>query len=84
MDYITLVGFIAAFLTTTATLPQLIKTIKTKRAGDISVLMYIIMSSGIFLWMIYGFLIMDYPIILANSMTFVFSFSLLLLKIRYG
>jgi MtN3 and saliva related transmembrane protein len=80
MQYI---GFIAAFLTTTAFIPQVIQVFKTKDTSSISLVMYIMMISGVFLWMTHGLIIGDWPLIIANLITFVLAGSVLVLKIRY-
>ncbi|MCX7880440.1 MAG: SemiSWEET transporter [Ignavibacteria bacterium] len=84
MEFSQVVGTIAALLTTSAFLPQAIKIIKTKSTNDISLFMYLILSIGILLWLIYGIIIGEFPIIFANSIGFTFTFSILVLKIRYG
>jgi len=83
MDYITILGFLAATLTTTAFLPQLIKTWKTKSAGDVSLEMLIAFSTGTLLWLIYGIYLHALPIIVANFLTLVFNLIILGLKIIY-
>ena len=84
MDYITIIGLIAGTCTTTAFLPQVIKAIKTKETKDVSILMIIILATGILLWTIYGLLRKDFPVILANSISFMLALFLLILKIKYG
>ncbi|HBH47481.1 MAG TPA: hypothetical protein DDX98_02525 [Bacteroidales bacterium] len=66
---ISVIGLIAASLTTIAFLPQAIKTWKTKSTDDLSPAMFTLLCSGILLWLIYGILIHDLPIILANGVT---------------
>ena len=83
MTLITAIGLFAALLTTVAFLPQVIKTWKTKKTRDISFTMYIILVTGVFLWLIYGFLIKDLPLILANLVTLILASSILFLKIKY-
>ena len=83
MDSITFLGYIAGALTTFAFLPQLIKAIKTKSTKDISLLMFIVICTGISLWLIYGILIDSLPIILANMVTLLIAGAILLLKIRF-
>lgn len=74
----------AAVLTTISFLPQVIKVQKTKHTGDLSLVMYAVFSFGIFLWIIYGFLMHAVPVILANSVTLLLALYILFLKIRYG
>ena len=66
INYIAIIGLIAGTCTTISFLPQVIKTIKIKETKDISISMYIVLATGILLWMIYGILIKDLPVILAN------------------
>ena len=77
------IGFFAAFCTTFAFLPQAIKVWKTKSTKDISLYMFIIFTTGVFSWLIYGITISDLPIILANSITLILSFFILIYKIIY-
>jgi MtN3 and saliva related transmembrane protein len=83
MDAVTLLGLAAAALTTTAFLPQLLKTWRTKSAKDVSLWMLITFSLGVFLWLIYGLYIQSLPVIIANAVTLVLSSINLILKIRY-
>lgn len=83
MDVIIVIGLVAASFTTFSLLPQLIKVIRTKRTDDLSLGMYLIYTMGVFLWLVYGVLIVDIPLIVANIITFTFSFFILVMKIRY-
>ncbi|BBH51890.1 SemiSWEET family sugar transporter [Fluviispira sanaruensis] len=78
-DLSNIIGYAAAFLTTFSFLPQAIKTIKTRCTSGISVLMYCLFTSGIFLWLVYGILKEDPIIISANAVTFAFSFTILII-----
>jgi lactoylglutathione lyase len=70
MDHLTqLIGFISAALTTSAFLPQAFKTWRTRSTSDLSPLMFALFFIGISGWLIYGILIHDLPMILANAMT---------------
>lgn len=84
MDVITIIGLVAGTLTTIAFLPQLTKTWKSKAAKDISLGMFLIFCSGVFLWLVYGILIDALPIILANAVTLILSGAILMLKLKYG
>ena len=77
------IGFFAAFCTTIAFLPQAIKVYKTKSTKDISLIMFIIFTIGVFSWLIYGLIINDLPVILANVVTLILSLFILLYKIRF-
>ncbi len=84
MGYIILVGLIAGALTTISFLPQVLKTMKLKETKDISLSWCVILSSGIFLWVVYGLLINNLAILLANGISLVLAFILLLLKLKFG
>lgn len=81
---VTLLGLLAGTLTTIAFLPQLLKTWRSRSARDISLGMFSIFSTGVLLWLIYGLLIGDWPIIIANFVTFVLAGTILIFKLRYG
>jgi len=83
MDYVEILGLIAAVLTTGSFLPQAIKVIKTKNTNDLSLSMYSMFVSGVGLWLVYGFIIDSLPIILANIVTLMLSGTILFMKIRY-
>ena len=82
-NYIDLFGFSAALLTTIAFIPQLYKTWQTKSADDVSLVMLILFITGLICWIIYGIKINSIPILVANIITFIFNFSILILKITY-
>ena len=72
----------AAFLTTTAFFPQLIKTVRTKSTGDLSLPMYSLMFTGTVSWLIYGLLKHDLPVTLANAVSSLASFVIFYYKIK--
>lgn len=78
------IGLAAALLTTIAFLPQAIKTWRTRSARDISLGMFVALVTGICLWLVYGLLIGDLPLILANGVTLVLAGSILVFKLRFG
>jgi MtN3 and saliva related transmembrane protein len=77
-----IIGMCAAILTTSSFIPQAIKTIKTKDTSGISLYMYLIFTSGVFMWILYSIYIKDIAIFLANLVTFVFSSIILGYKIK--
>jgi len=83
MDALTALGLTAATLTTCSFVPQLTRIWRTKSAHDLSYGMFSAFSLGILLWLIYGVLRDDLPIIVANGTTLVLSVTILLLKISY-
>ena len=83
MKITTLIGFIAATFTTLSFVPQVIKTWKMKETRDISLSMFVILGIGIILWTVYGFIIRDLPVILANCVSFIFTAIIIFFKVRY-
>ena len=77
-------GYFAAILTTLAFLPQLIKTLKTKKAEDVSLITLIMFLTGVLSWIIYGYKISSIPILLANLITFVLNLLILIFKITFS
>lgn len=78
------VGFVAAALTTFSFIPQAIRTIRTKETHGISLGMYVMFTVGIAFWLVYGLVLMSWPMILSNAVTLMLSGTILALKIRYG
>ena len=83
ISYTESIGIMAGVLTTISFLPQVIRATRTKSTRDISFGMYLIFSTGVFLWFVYGVLIGSLPVILANGITFLLATVILILKIRY-
>lgn len=79
--FFTLLGYTAACLTTLSFLPQALKTIRTKDTSGISFWMYLIFSTGVLLWVVYGLHLKDPAIFLANMITFLFAAIILIYKI---
>ena len=79
---ITLLGVFAGLLTSCSFIPQAYKVIKTNRTQDISLPMYSLCTVGVFIWIIYGFLINDLAILLTNIVTFVPTLVILILTLK--
>lgn len=77
------VGYIAAFCTSMSFLPQAIKVIKTQDTESLSLLMYSVFTFGVFMWLLYGLILMDWPMILANILTFTLAATILVIKIKH-
>ena len=82
--YIEFFGYSAAILTTLAFIPQLIKTIKTKKAEDVSLITLVMFLTGVAAWIVYGIKISSKPILIANSVTFLLNFLILVFKLIYS
>ncbi len=78
------IGIIDGSLTTIAFLPQVIRVLKTKSTEDISLMMYVVFTSGVVFWLTYGILLGAWPVIIANVVTFILALIVLVMKLRYG
>jgi MtN3 and saliva related transmembrane protein len=83
MEGTTVLGLIAATITTSSFLPQAIQTLRTKHTKDISLGMYSLLTTGVLLWLIYGVMTKDLPLLIANGITFLFSVLILVYKVVY-
>ena len=83
-NYVDFFGYFAALLTTIAFLPQLIKTLRTKKAEDVSLTTLILFLTGVAAWIVYGLKISSIPILIANIITFVLNLLILVFKIIYS
>ena len=83
MDAIQLIGLAAGMLTTIAFLPQVIKTWKSRSAKDLSLGMFSLFCLGVAMWLAYGILVMDIPVIAANMLTLMLASTLLFFKLRF-
>lgn len=83
MDNIQLVGLVAGTLTTAAFFPQVLKTWKTRSAKDLSLGMFLLFCLGVTLWLVYGFMVKDVPVIAANLITLMLAATLLVFKLRW-
>ena len=82
--YIEFFGYFAAILTTLAFIPQLVKTLKTKKAEDVSLTTLLMFLTGVAAWIIYGIQISSKPILIANAITFLLNFLILIFKLIYS
>ena len=82
MNFTDYIGSIAATCTTLAFVPQAIHSYKTRDLSGISLPMYSIFTLGVAMWLVYGLLKQDWPIIIANVITVALSAIILALKIR--
>ena len=83
MNVVTIIGFVAAFLTTASFLPQAIKTIRTKNTAGISLFMYSLFATGTLAWLLFGIFSNNMPVMMANAVTLVFAIVILIYKIKY-
>ena len=76
-------GFAAAFCTTVAFIPQLVRVVRRRSAEDVSLPTFLLFSVGVFMWLIYGIDIGSRPVIASNAVTLLLSISIVVLKLRY-
>jgi len=79
-----LIGAGAGTLSTVAFVPQAWRIWKTRSARDLSLPMYLIFTSGVALWFVYGLLLGAVPIIVCNGLTLVLAGTVLAMKLRFG
>jgi MtN3 and saliva related transmembrane protein len=83
MDFIEILGLVAGICTSSAVIPQLVTTIKKKKASEVSTMMFIVLLTGNALWVYYGFDKQDVPIIATNLFTICLNIAMLILKFKY-
>ena len=82
-QYTSLVGSIAAVFTTVAFIPQAYHSYKTRDLSGVSLPMYSIFTLGVALWLTYGWLLADWPLIISNAITLALSLLILILKLKH-
>jgi len=83
MNWIEALGFFAAFCTTLSFLPQNIKTIKTKDTSGLSLYMLLLFFIGVGCCFFYGYVISNYPLMIANGLTLFLSDIILIMKLKH-
>ncbi|MEJ7560623.1 MAG: SemiSWEET transporter [Pedobacter sp.] len=83
MEFIDILGIVAGILTSSSIIPQIVTTLKKKKAGDVSLFMFIVMMSGNALWIYYGFSKSDIAIISTNFLSLALNIVMLILKFRF-
>jgi len=79
-----MIGLLAGCLTTIAFVPQVLRVWRTRSTTDISLGMFGLMSLGVLMWLIYGLMLGDIPIIAANAVTLMLAVSIVVAKVRFG
>src|SRR6266511_3885347 len=80
----TYLGLIAGAFTSTAIIPQVVKTYQTKKARDLSLWQPVLHNVGMILWLLYGMMIADIPLIIANSFSIACNSLLIVMKFSYA
>jgi len=83
MQFIDILGLVAGICTSSSIIPQLIKTIKTKKTEDVSIFMFIVMLTGNALWIYYGFVKSDIAIISTNFLALGLNIAMLIFHFKY-
>lgn len=82
-EFISLIGYVSGCLTVASFIPQALKTFATKDVSALSFLMYTFFNLGTIGWITYGFLRASYPLMIFNSITFLFAFPIWIMIIKY-
>jgi MtN3 and saliva related transmembrane protein len=84
MPLATIIGLAAAFCTTVSFVPQVIRAWRTRSTRDLSVQSFATYAVGLTLWLVYGLMIHDLPLIAANGLTLLLALTILGLKLKHG
>jgi MtN3 and saliva related transmembrane protein len=84
VDYVTVIGLTAGFITTMGYIPQVVKGYRSKRMDDVSVFMPLVLMIGMGLWLVYGIMLRDVPIVFWNAVSVALNAWIIFMKIRYG
>jgi MtN3 and saliva related transmembrane protein len=84
IPWVSLIGSVAGISTTGAFLPQVIRTWRTRSTEDISLGMFLLTVFGLFLWLVYGLALNDWPLIVTDAVSLILAVTILGLKLRYG
>lgn len=78
-----LIGYLAATLTTCAFVPQAWHTFRTRDVSGISLGMYAVFTTGVAMWLVYGWLLQAWPVVVANAITVMLAMAILVMKLRF-
>ena len=79
---VTLIGYLAAALTTVSAVPQLMHTIRTRDARGISIRSWLTLALGVALWLVYGVSVGSGPLIYANAVSLALELSIVAVAVR--
>jgi MtN3 and saliva related transmembrane protein len=83
MDQFIVIGLVAGLITTLGYVPQVIKGYRSGSMEDVSILMPLVLILGMSLWLVYGIILRDIPIMLWNAVSVILNSGMFILKIRY-
>ncbi len=84
MDFTQIIGITAGILTASSLLPQIAKTLKEKKAEDVSLTMLFVLQAGLILWIVYGIRREDIPIIATNCFSLLVNIFMVVLRFKYN
>lgn len=83
MNFTDILGFVAGICVMTSVIPQILKVWRTKKVKDISLLTFSVLTFGVALWVVYGILKKDMPIIITNSISLLLNLIMVYFIIYY-
>jgi MtN3 and saliva related transmembrane protein len=83
MTAVDVLGFAAALFTTASFIPQAYKIYKTRKTEDLSIGMFSLFTVGVALWLVYGIMVLSWPVIIANAATVLLAAYILTMKLIY-
>jgi len=84
MNLTEMIGLAAGFLTTVAFVPQVTKVWKDRSAKELSLKTFVAFSSGVILWLVYGVMLGEFPMILWNAVTLALVSAIVAMKLKFG
>ena len=83
-QFVIYIGLLAGFITTLGYVPQVVKGYRSGRMDDVSIFMPVVLMAGMTLWLIYGIMLKDIPIMLWNAVSVILNGAIIAMKLRYG
>ena len=83
-QFVIYIGLLAGFITTLGYIPQVVKGYRSGRMDDVSIFMPVVLMAGMTLWLIYGIILEDIPIMLWNAVSVILNGVIIVMKLRYG
>lgn len=84
MNWTPIIGLVAGILTSSSMVPQVVKTIKEKKAEEVSLTMLVVLMLGVATWVVYGVIREDMPIIVTNSFSLLVNMTMIILRLKYN
>ncbi|MFH1235450.1 MAG: SemiSWEET transporter [Parcubacteria group bacterium] len=84
MPLVDIIGYAAGLLILVSIIPQIVKSWKTKSTKDISLARYLIYVAGVILWLVYGIILVNGPMIIVNSINLILASMVIFLRVKYG